>query len=117
MVFLQILVPKKESKEDKETESEKFSSAQDFKEVVGVMDHLYHSLYSIYNTKVSKWYKGQDFFSLEYAALGGEILFFMVCPRSIAHLFEKQLTSFYPDAIIDQVEGYNIFNNCIKIIR
>jgi len=109
MVFLQILVPKKESKEDKETESEKFSSAQDFKEVVGVMDHLYHSLYSIYNTKVSKWYKGQDFFSLEYAALGGEILFFMVCPRSIAHLFEKQLTSFYPDAIIDQVEDYNIF--------
>lgn len=109
MVFLQVLVPKKESKEDKESTSEQFSSGQDFKEIVGLMDHLYQSLYSIYNSRISRFWKGQDFLSLEYAALGGEILFFIVCPRSISHLIEKQITSFYPDVIIDEVEDYNIF--------
>lgn len=111
MVFLQILVPKKESKEDKEASSEQFSSGQDFKEVIGIMDHLYQSLYGIYNSQMSRYWKGQDFLSLEYAALGGEILFFMVCPRRLASHMEKQITSFYPDVIIDEVTDYNIFTS------
>ncbi len=109
LVFFQILMPKKESKEDKETDSEQFSSGKDFREVLGVMDHLYQSLHSLYTSKFSANWKGQEYFSVEYAALAGEILFFMVCPRKIAHLIEKQLTSFYPDMIIDEVEDYNIF--------
>lgn len=109
MVFLQILVPKKESKEDKEASSEQFSSGQDFKEIIGIMDHLYQSMYGIYNAQLSRWWRGQDFISLEYAALGGEILFFMVCPRKLAGQMEKQITSFYPDVIIDEVTDYNIF--------
>ena len=109
MTFLQLLVPKKESKEDKETSSEQFSTGQDFKEVLGVMDHLYQSLYGIHNSRFSRFYKAQEFLSLEYAALGGEILFFLVCPRRLVHVVEKQLTSFYPDMIINEVEDYNIF--------
>lgn len=109
MVFLQILVPKKESKEDKETSSEQFSSGQDFKEVIGVMDHLFQSLYGIYNSSFTRFLTGQHFLSLEYAALAGEILFFIVCPKRLASTLEKQLTSFYPDVIIDEVQDYNIF--------
>jgi hypothetical protein len=109
LVFLQVMMPKKESKEDKETDSEQFSSGKDFKEVIGVMDHLYQSLHSLYNSKFNRYWKGQPYFSVEYAALAGEILFFIVCPRSIAHLIEKQVTAFYPDAILDSVEDYNIF--------
>ncbi len=109
LVFLQILMPKKESKEDKETESEQFSSGKDFREVLGIMDHLFQSLHAIYNPKADRLIRGQPFLSVEYAALAGEILFFVVCPRSIAHLLEKQITSFYPDAIIDEVEDYDIF--------
>ncbi len=111
LVFLQVVMPKKESKEDKETESEQFSSGRDFKEVIGVMDHLFQSLSSIHSSKFSSLWKGQNFISLEYAALAGEILFYMVCPRTIVHLIEKQITSFYPDAIIDTVEDYNIFTD------
>ena len=73
LVFLQILIPKKESKEDKETESEKFSSGKDFKEVLGVMDHLYQSLHSICNGTMSRHWRGQQFFSLEYAALAAPV--------------------------------------------
>jgi hypothetical protein len=107
LVFLQILVPKKESREEKEVESEQYG--KDFKESIGVMDHLFQSLHSIYNGDFSRHYQGQPFFSLEYAALAKEILFFVVCPRSVIHLVEKQFTSFYPDVIIDEVEDYNIF--------
>lgn len=109
LVFLQILVPKKESKEDKEAESEQFSG-NDFREVLGVMDHLYQSLFS-YSGGLSNFLHGQTFISFEYAALAGEILLFAVCPRKIASLLEKQITSFYPDLIIDIVEDYNIFTS------
>ena len=109
LVFLQLTMPKKESKEDKEVESEQFSGTKDFREVLGVMDHLYQSLHSLYNKRLSRILRGQPYFSVEYAALAGEILFFVVCPRGLAHLIEKQFTSFYPDLIVDEVEDYNIF--------
>lgn len=107
IVFLQLLVPKKESREEKDADTDQFG--KDYKEVIGVMDHLYQSLYGLHNGTMSRHLKGQPFFSVEYAALAGEILFFVVCPRSIAPLIEKQITSFYPDTIIDEVEDYNIF--------
>lgn len=109
LVFLQLIVPKKESKEDRERESEQFSTGQDFREILGVMDHLYQSLHSMYNSRWSRFFEGQPFFSLEYAALAQEILFFVVCPRDLVSLAEKQFTSFYPELVIDEVEDYNIF--------
>jgi hypothetical protein len=111
LVFLQILVPQKESKEDKERESEQYSSGQDFREVLGVMDHLYQAMHSVYNSRLNRFWKGQHFFSVEYGAMAGEILFFVVCPRKIVHLIEKNITSFYPDVIVDEVEDYNIFTD------
>ncbi|MBI3816460.1 type IV secretion system DNA-binding domain-containing protein [Candidatus Peregrinibacteria bacterium] len=109
LVFLQLLVPKKESKEDKEMESEQFSATKDFKEVLGIMDHLFQSLSSLYSSRWRRFVYGQPFFSVEYAALAGEILFFVVCSRKDVHIVEKQITSFYPDTIVDEVEDYNIF--------
>jgi hypothetical protein len=109
LVFLQVVLPKKESKEDKEAESEQFSSGKDFKEVIGIMDHLFQNLASLQNHTWHRYFRGQPFFSVEYAALGGEILFYFVCPRNIAALVEKQITSFYTDAIVEEVEDYNIF--------
>ncbi len=109
LVFLQVLMPKKESKEDKEQDSEQYSSGKDFKEVLGIMDHLYQVLASLRNGAFNRFWKGHPFISVEYAALAGEILTFVVAPRSIAALVEKQITSFYPDAVIDEVEDYNIF--------
>ncbi len=110
LVFLQVLMPKKESKEDKERSSEQFSTGKSFKDVVGVMDHLFQSLYGVYDShKLRRLFRGQPFFAIEYAALAGEILFFFVVPRRHVSFVEKQITSFYPDAVIDEVEDYNIF--------
>ncbi len=109
MVFLKILVPQKESKEDRERESEAFSTGKDFKEITGVMTHFFQSLHSIYGSSMKDKFGGQDFLSLEYVVLGSEINFFIVCPRHLESLIEKQLTSFYPDSFIEKIEDYNIF--------
>jgi len=109
MVFLKIFVPQKESKEDRERDSEAFSSGKDFKEVVGVMSQFFSSLHSIYDSGFKYKIEGQEFLSLEYAVLDGEIHFFIVCPRELESLIEKQLTSFYPDSFVEKVQDYNIF--------
>lgn len=109
LVFMQILMPKKESKEDKEIESEQFATGKTFKDVLGVMDHLIQTLSSLRIGSFKRFWTGSHFFSLEYAALAGEILTFVIAPRRIVPLIEKHLTSFYPDAVIDIVEDYNIF--------
>lgn len=107
LVFLQVTMARKESREDKQTESEE--KGKDFKEVVGVMDHLFQSLYAIYDHRFLRFFTGQEFLSVELAALQDEMLFFLVVPARIAPLVEKQVTSFYPDAVIEAVEDYNIF--------
>lgn len=116
MVFLNIRVPKKDSKEDRETEGEQFSSQRDFKEIAGgVMSQFYHSLYSLYTGRFRRYYSAQEFLSFEYAVLDGQVNFLIVCPRGVVSTVEKQLTAFYPDAYVERVEDYNIFHPHCKV--
>ena len=45
MVFLKVRVPQKESKEDRDRESEGYAQSNDFKEFAGVMTHFFQSLH------------------------------------------------------------------------
>lgn len=114
MVFLKVSVPIKDSKEDREKESEQYSSGKSFKEVTDVMTHFFESIHAIYGGDISNKISGQDFFSCEYVILSGELQFFLVMPRSLKSLFEKQVTAFYSDIFIEQVEDYNIFRQGYK---
>lgn len=109
LVFLRIQVPKKESKEDLEQEQASFSSGKDFKEVLGIAAHMFDSLHSIYTKSIKHYFAGQDFLSLEYVVLNNQIFFYILAPRELVSLVEKQITGFYPDCYIDKVEDYNIF--------
>jgi hypothetical protein len=109
MVFLKIQVPKKESKEDVEREQQSMATGADFKQVVGVASHMFDSLHSIYTKSVKNYFTGQDFLSLEYAVIDGEIHFYVVVPRELISLVEKQITGFYPDCYVEKVQDYNIF--------
>lgn len=113
MVFLKIVVPKKESKED--LERDQSAGAKDFKEVVGVGSHLFEALHSIYTKRLKRFFIGQDFFSLEYAVTENQIHFFAVVPNELKMLVEKQFTAFYPDAYVEQVPDYNIFRSNSKV--
>ncbi|MFC1747751.1 type IV secretory system conjugative DNA transfer family protein [Pseudomonadota bacterium] len=115
MVFLKISVPKKESKEDREEEQAAYSSAKDFKEILGAAAHLYDALHSVLDGSFKAYFTGQNFFSMEYVVLENQIYFYFVVPRDLQNLFEKQITSFYPDSYVEQVEDYNIFKEDSKV--
>lgn len=114
MIFLQVSVPLKDSKEDRERESEQYSSGKSFKEVSDVMTHLYEALHAIYCSDFKNKITGQDFFSCEYVILDGLLRFFLVVPRNLKSIVEKQVTAFYPDVFTEQVEDYNIFREGYK---
>lgn len=109
MVFLKVLIPKKESKEDREKEGSTYASEKDFKETIGVMTHFFEAIHSVHEEDFKYYIIGQDFFSLEYAVFNNQIFLYVVVPHHLVPLIEKQITGFYPDAYIEEVTDYNIF--------
>lgn len=114
MVFLRISVPIKDSKEDREREAEQFSSGKSQKEVNDVMTHFFEAIHSVHSGDFVRRFTGQDFFSCEYVVLDGQMQFFLVMPSHLKSLFDKQITAFYPDVFVEQVEDYNIFRQGYK---
>lgn len=114
MVFLRVSVPIKDSKEDRERMSEEFSSGKTHKEVLDVMTHFYEAIHSVYSEDMVYKLKGQDFFSCEYVLLDGEMQFFLVMPSNLKNIFEKQITAFYTDVFVEQVDDYSIFRQGYK---
>lgn len=114
MVFLRVTVPIKDSKEDREQESEMFATGKSQKETNDVMTHFYEAIHTIYAGYAINLLKGEDFFSCEYVILEGEMQFFLVMPSHLKSIFDKQITAFYPDVFIEQVEDYSIFRQGYK---
>ncbi len=106
LVFLKVTLPKKDSDLD-----EKKETTKDFKEMVSLMEQLLSSLKSTYSSQILKKLLGQDTISFEYVAHDQEILFYIVCPRNYMKLIEKQVNSFYSDAIVEETKEINIFEN------
>lgn len=104
--FLRVTMPKKDSDLD-----EKKDTSKDFKETISLMEQLLSSMKSIYSHKIYKKFIGQDIVSFEYIVQNGEICFYVVIPKEYKILIEKQITSFYPDAIIEETLEPNIFEN------
>ncbi len=108
MVFFKILIPRKESEKDKQ-ETTSGQTSEGFKEAIGVMDHFFTNLHSIYKGGMGALIRGREHIALEYVYLDEQVGFYMVAPRKLANLLEKQVTSFYPEAIFEQTEDYNLF--------
>jgi hypothetical protein len=88
-----IKLPHSDSKKDSDKRyiSEKISIAEDF-------------LNSLSGLKVP------IILEISKENIGGEISFYIAIPKELISFIENQLTSFYPDIIINKVEDYNIFN-------
>ncbi|MFA7308466.1 MAG: type IV secretion system DNA-binding domain-containing protein [Patescibacteria group bacterium] len=109
MVLLQILVPKKSSRDEEE-------SKKDPKDLVARASQMFSSLYSIADTQLNKsWYKKGAHVSFEIASIDGVITFYVAVPQELVDLVEKQIHSFYPDAYMEEVERYNIFSDTTKV--
>ncbi|MBT4384255.1 type IV secretion system DNA-binding domain-containing protein [Candidatus Peregrinibacteria bacterium] len=114
MTFMKINIPKKESKEDKESDSDALGANKDFKEQLGLMKQFFESLAALEDDTWKKWFFGQDFVGFEYVIQNNQIDFYMVVPRNISLILEKQLTAFYPDCYIEKEHDYNLFKKDSK---
>jgi hypothetical protein len=106
MVFLRVIIARKDSDSD-----EKKETVKDFREQISIMEQLLASLKSLYASTVHGWLFGQEYLSLEYVAHGEEIYFYIVVPRHAKLLVEKQIIGFYPDSLIEETPEVNIFEN------
>jgi hypothetical protein len=104
MVFLRVIIARKDSDMD-----EKKETVKDFREQISIMEQLFASLKSLYSTTLSWWLFGQEYISLEYVAHNEEIYFYIVVPERAKLLVEKQIIGFYPDCLIEETEEVNIF--------
>jgi len=106
-VYLKIKTPRSESKKDKEDQNEK-----DFKERVAIMEGVYRSIYEI--QELNLWNRirtiiwNNDFMSFELAYEKKVVSFYIVTHKRYYDLIEKQITTFYPDADIVQMDPYVI---------
>lgn len=111
MVFLRVIIARKDSDSDERKETVK-----DFREQISIMEQLFASLKSLYSHSVKWWLFGQDYISLEYVAHEEEIYFYIVVPRKAKVLVEKQIVGFYPDCIVEETDEVNIFKDR-KVIK
>ena len=104
-VFFKVLLPRKDSDLD-----EKKETIRDFKEWIGIMEQFLASLKGgLSEGSFIDRFFGTDSISFEFVATGAEIFFFVAVPKRIKVLIEKQITGFYPDAVVEEVEEPNIF--------
>ena len=104
MSLFLISLPKKIKKGEGETPKSE-------KEIISIMEQLYSSLSNIKETKDVFIY-GQPHLVFEIATpeQGEEISFYLALPTRYENIIEKQIHGFYPEASIEKVEDYNIFN-------
>ncbi|HEC21154.1 MAG TPA: DUF87 domain-containing protein [Candidatus Peregrinibacteria bacterium] len=107
LVFMKVTMPRTESKKDREEKQEK-----DFREIIGVMQQLFRSLYEIkelnlWNTiRTMIW--NSDKMSFEILCENKQVHFYIVTYDWYQDIIEKQITTYYPDADIRVVEPYEI---------
>lgn len=103
MSLFLISLPKKNKEEGETSKSEK--------EIISAMEQLYSSLNNIKEKKKTFIY-GQPHLVFEIATsqVGEEIIFYLALPQRYEDVVEKQIHGFYPDASVEKVEDYNIFN-------
>lgn len=98
LVFLHVLIPKKDSDLDEKKEST--TGQGGFKEVVAIMEQLLASLHEMGK---------KNHLSMEYVCRRGIVHFHLAVPFEFKDVIEKQITSYYADAIIEEEEEFNIF--------
>lgn len=109
MTFLKIRVPKRESKQEKEDDSQSGGGNRDFKDPMAVMKQFYESLAGLVDGTWQRHLKGQELLSFEYVVQNNQIELYVVVPSSIRVLIEKQVTAFFPDSFLEEESSYYLF--------
>lgn len=100
-VFLEIQMPKENSKDDQK------ASFEERKNLIAVGEQLFTTLSE--SGGIEGFFKPKEYVSFEIACTDKKISFYINCPKHLQQLIEKQIHAQYPHAFIDQVKAYNPF--------
>ena len=82
---------------------------------IDAMEQMFSSLYSIKGGGWKQKYKTQPALSFEIVAKKEDIRFYVWTPKKFKDMLEKQIHGAYPDAEVEEVQEYNIFNEEGKV--
>jgi hypothetical protein len=100
---LRVTLPKQQEQDDQK---------RDPKELTGIMEAVYASLQTFFiSDNLKAFWQGQPTFSFEIAAHAGEVIFYVVAPKSTLHLLEQQIHAQYPTAVIEPDTEYLLFEH------
>lgn len=105
LVVLQVLIPREE--DDPEEESER---RKDFKEVMSVAEQFLASLSALAPHTLDLFDQHAPTLGLEIVAKDA-IRFYLIVPRPLRELVEKQVLAYYPTAAIDENKKFKIFDD------
>lgn len=105
LILFSVSLPREEKKE-------KEGQLKPIKEIISTMEQFYASLDGLREKGLKAILYGQPYLVLELAVphIGEEISFYLAAPRRYAGAVEKAIHGFYPKAIVEETNDYNIFN-------
>ena len=112
LVYIQVTLPRSDSKLDKEHETKK-----DFKEKIGIMNLVHNAFWKISATSLKNtmlhWLFNHIKISYEIIYKEGQVYFFLVTYRSLFPTISQTITSIYPDAevVIRDKKDYVTFTD------
>lgn len=118
LVYIQVSVPRSDSKLDKEHETKK-----DFKEKAGIMSLVHNSIWKVPSTSLKYTVLNAIFnhikFSYEIIYKEGQVFFFIVTYRDLFPTINQTITSIYPDAevVIRDKKDYISFEGQHSVVR
>lgn len=100
LVSMKVILPRSDSKMDQEKRTEK-----DFKEKIAIMEQLFRALNEVrdltFGQTLHFWVFRFLTISFELFVEKGLITFYVLCPKNLISIVEKQITSFYPNADVE----------------
>ena len=106
-----IRVSKPEKKQDAANPNQK--TQQFWREEIGAMEQLLMALSSMKGTRgtIARLLYGSPCISFEIAnsAKSEEIVFYVAVPKKFRESIEKQINSYFPNAVLEKAQDYNIF--------
>jgi hypothetical protein len=111
-VIYLLRVPKEKPEEKQQQSSPNY--VQHLREEIARGETIFKAIGGL---RAQRWYKNfswligrNDHFSFEIKANSKFISFYVVAPRVMGRYIEQQIQAYYPEAVLEETEDYNIFS-------
>ncbi len=97
---------------EKPQDSKKDDTNQELKDDIAKGETIFSAIGGLKAQKgIRSWFEGRDDqFSFEIVASHNQISFYVVAPQGDFRYLEQQIQAYYPEAVIEEIEDYNVFS-------